>query len=128
MVIITLSIALEYLPELFRTIPFRYEVPDTSGYVFDTTWKDPIWYFIQGLLCLIASIYLFISIPKKYIAANIIAIGPIIWWLVEVYQKFSWLIKLNDSRLYVDKSGVWQISIILFLIVGGFYGIIRYKS
>lgn len=84
---------MEYGAELFNKIPFKYEVPDNSGYVFDTTWKDPIWYFTHGVLQLLSFIYVFILINKKYIAVKFLSLAPISWWTIEIYQKFCWLMK-----------------------------------
>ena len=126
--IATLGICLEYVPELFIGRPFKYEVPDSSGYVFDTTWKDPIWYTLMAYLVLTVCLYVFSLVPKRWIAVKIISMAPIVWWAIELYQKVCWMFQINDSRLYVDKSSQWQIFIVLFIIVGGVYGLLRHKS
>lgn len=119
---------LEYVPELFIDITFKYQIPDTSGHVFDTTYKDAIWFFLQGLLGLVCMIFIFLLIPVNYKALKIISIASISWWGIEFYQKLCWLAKINDSRLYVSDSARWQITLILFLVLLAIYGLIKYKS
>jgi hypothetical protein len=128
LVLATFSVSLEYVPELFGHIPFKYKVPDNIGYVFDTSYKDATWYFMQGLLGLISMISIFILINKKHIAARFLTLAPISWWIVEAYQKTCWLAKINDSRLYIDDSAIWQMSLIIFIVLGTIYGLIAFKS
>jgi hypothetical protein len=118
----------EYFPEKFTNIPFRYKVPDTSGYVFDTTYKDAVWYFILGIVMLTITIITFCLIDKKHVSARFGMLAPISWSIFEFYQKFCWLIKLNDSRIYFDDSSRWQFILVTFFILGMGYGFWRHKS
>jgi hypothetical protein len=41
--------------------------------------------------------------------------APISWFAVEFYEKFCWLAKINNNRLYINDGSKWQIFIVLFI-------------
>lgn len=125
--IATFAVCSEYVPELFRHIPFKYKVPDNAGYEFDTSYRDAVWYFIYGLFIWVLMIIIFYQMPKNNIAGKVIMIAPISWFAIELYEKICFLVKINDNRLYVNDGSKWQIFIMLFLVLSGLYGLRRFK-
>lgn len=126
-IIIVLAICSEWLPELFSSIPFRFQVPDNNGYVFDTTYRDAVWYFIYSLFIEIAMFIIFLQINKTNIAGKLLMLAPVTWFLIELFEKLCFLLKINDSRLYFNDGSRWQIFLTLFFLCSAIYGLSKYK-
>jgi hypothetical protein len=110
----------EYFHLLFGGMPFNEKVGLDSA-VFYFTFS----FFGSGLL---VSVILFFMTPKQMIASRAIFCGVIFWNLIETFENFCYLAKINSNVLIINDGSWCQIFSMLFITFLAWYGFSKYKS
>jgi hypothetical protein len=122
-----LGVCSEYISELFRHIPYA-EVTDSTGYVYKTNYSDAVWYFIYALFIFVLITDAFANrIKTKNNAGASLISGVLFWYLIELYEKYCFLAKINNNRLFFNDGSVWQICTMLFIMYFTWRGLTKYN-
>lgn len=125
--LVVLGICSEYLPELFKTIYYD-KVVDSTGYVYEVNYSDAVWYFNYSLFVLVMIIVILINMVKKSnLAGAVILSGLVFWFGVECYEKFCFLAKINNNRIFINDGSIWQLFTMLFVMFLAFFGYTKFK-
>jgi hypothetical protein len=110
----------EYFHLLFEGVPFNENV-DLSHGVFYFTFS----FFGSGLL---VSVILFFMVTKEMIASRAIFCGVIFWNLIETWENFCYLAKINSNVLIINDGSWMQIFTVLLITLLTWYGFTKFKS
>lgn len=102
----------------FKDVPFNSKV----------NLDAPIYYFTLSIRNLFTSVVIYFLIPKEKYSTKCIILGVIAWNLIELYQEFCYIMKINKVVLLIN-DGLWgQITFIITIVGVSFYGYSKYKS
>jgi hypothetical protein len=101
----------------FKGIPFNHR------YELDT----PVYYFSLAIRNVVFSILVFILIPTSNKPSRALMAGAITWNLIELYQEFCYIAKINTVVFFVTDGLYGQLVFICCVILLIYYGSQKYK-
>jgi len=124
LIIIVLLLTNELLHLAFKGIPFSDKV----------NMNAPIYYFTLAFRNLATSLILLYFVWKSNMisdakrASKSLVVGAIGWNLVELYQEFCYLAKI-DEKVLLFNDGLWgQLAFIIILIFLTYFGSLKLRS